>query len=40
MVKIVFPRIDALYCSDSRAQVDDEDAAIMNLIRPDDWVLS
>jgi len=27
-----------LCCSDHRAQVDDEDMAVMNLIRSDDWV--
>jgi hypothetical protein len=27
-----------LHCSDQRAQVDDEDMAVMNLIRSDDWV--
>jgi len=27
-------------CSDARAQVDDEDTAMMNIIRSDDWVHS
>lgn len=33
-------QISYLLCSDSKAQVDHEDSAVMDLIRSDDWVQS
>ncbi|XP_021906346.1 putative RNA methyltransferase At5g10620 isoform X1 [Carica papaya] len=31
--------LEILHCSDARAQVDDEDMSVMNLISSDDWVV-